>query len=141
MAVVTLVKKVTSFKRLLCLRWYYGWHGYWIYQRFYVYHLNLFTKVTTVLMLNFATMFTCVTKVYWLLWLRERAIRVTTADMSYIIYLSSQTFGGTRSEEVKKQSTKVWLDPGAVRVEFVRKSGSGKEFFPTIFMFFCQILL
>ena len=31
------------------------------------------------------------------------------------IYFSSQTFGGTRSEKVKKQSTKLWLDPGAVR--------------------------
>jgi hypothetical protein len=57
------------------------------------------------------------------------------------IYFSSQTFGGTRSEKVKKQSTKRWLAPGAVRVEFVRKSVFETEFSPTIFMFFCQILL
>lgn len=37
-----------AFKSLLCVSWYHVWHGYWIYQRFYVYHFNLFTKVTTV---------------------------------------------------------------------------------------------
>jgi len=46
------------------------------------------------------------------------------------IYFSSQTFGGTRSEKVKKQSTKLWLDPRAVRV--IRKIGSGTEISSTI---------
>jgi hypothetical protein len=56
------------------------------------------------------------------------------------IYFYSQIFGGTQSEKVRKQSTKFWLDPGAVRVEFVIKSVSGRELPPTIFMFFSQIL-
>ena len=57
------------------------------------------------------------------------------------IYFACQTFGGTRSEKVKKQSAELWLDPRAVRVEFVRKSGSGAEFSPSIFMLFSRILL
>ena len=61
--------------------------------------------------------------------------------MLFNIYFSSQTSVGTRSEKVKKQSTKLRLDPRAFRIEFVRKSGSGIEFSSTIFIFFCQTIL